>query len=455
MITMTMLLFRLPTTAAAAAAAARGTRSLSSSCAAMRHSKCSVTLLLSCKSESGSTNSSSIYTLTSSICSNRSSSNINNSSSSTRRRHLSSFSRMLDMGGAPSAMHDKSSSIKIQTSKNCKIQAICFDFEVLTTASSLTTTTETPLSSSSSQPVSTISGAVVMPDVNMIHQVASLLNVKLEGSGIKESAGAAAVVDDADDDDLSLLTGDRKISNKDNNNNSIISRTNKTAGPLAPDIRQKYANKLYQRGVEGGVASVELAKHQVQETLKKGDAAGHLAARKMVAAEPVGSSSSLTSGNRWMAQTGTGALLQYLSQRSLKLGLLPRPGLVDDKDNKRNKDEQGQRMQNFQKQLPDVTFDVMMLDRQQEDDDGSVALDDAETIVAKTTLQPELVLLVSDRDDYLKAAKEAGMVACRIRLPNARRGNVSTHYTVSSIPEVQEVVNEINGISYKAVLQGR
>lgn len=369
---------------------------------------------------------------------------------------------MLDMGGAPSAMHDKSSSIKIQTSKNCKVQAICFDFEVLT--NSLTTAAEeassstSTLSLSSPQPVTNSSGTIVQPDVNMIQQVASLLNVKLEGESgeiKKSSTGAGGGDDDNANDDLSLLLGERKKSKE----NSSRNKTSNSAGPLAPDIRQKYANKLFQRGVEGGVASVELAKYQVQETLKKGDAAGHLAARKMVASEPVGSSSSSSSsGNRWMAQTGTGALLQYLSQRSLKLGLLPRPGLVDN-DKRNNDEQQGQRMQNFQKQLPDVTFDVMMLDLQ-EQGDGSLALD-AQTIVAKTlqqlklTSQPERVLLVSDRDDYLKAAKEAGMVACRIRLPTARRGNVSTHYMVSSIPEVQEVVNEINGISYKAVLNGR
>jgi hypothetical protein len=436
-----MILLRIPTTAtAAAAAAARGTRSLAIS--------------------SSSSSSSACATI----------------SGRYSRRSLSGFSRMLDMGGAPSAMHDRSSTIKIQTSKNCKVQAICFDFEVLTSSLDAITSNDEALSSSSSSPSSSTSTPSLLsstaaaplpeqeqlkPDVNMIQQVASLLNVKLEGvttGGVKKSI---VVDDDSSDEDLSLLKGEERKKSKQ-------ASSSKNLGPLAPDIRQKYANKLFKRGVEGGVASVELAKHQVQETLKRGDAAGHLAARKMAAAEVVGSSSSSLSSsggnNRWMAQTGTGALLQYLSQRSLKLGLLPRPsstaGLAD--DNVNTIKQQGERMQNFQKQLPDVTFDVMMLDDQQ-DDAGSGGSSsnttlDAQTIVTKTLqqlhpLQPELVLLVSDRDDYLKAAKEAGMVACRLRVPNARRGNVSAHYMVSSIPEVQEVVNEINGISYKAVLK--
>ena len=39
---------------------------------------------------------------------------------------------MLDMGGAPSALHDKkNATTRINASKNCKLQAICFDFDVL------------------------------------------------------------------------------------------------------------------------------------------------------------------------------------------------------------------------------------------------------------------------------------------------------------------------------------
>jgi len=62
------------------------------------------------------------------------------------------------------------------------------------------------------------------------------------------------------------------------------------------------------------------------------------------------------------------------------------------------------------------------------------------------------ILLVSDQDSYLKAAKDMGMVTCRIRPKNAKRGNVSTTYEVETILQVENVVNEMNGISYNAVL---
>ena len=62
------------------------------------------------------------------------------------------------------------------------------------------------------------------------------------------------------------------------------------------------------------------------------------------------------------------------------------------------------------------------------------------------------IMVVSDKDDYLKAAKDLGMITCRLRPKNARRGNVTAHYNASSVPEVQDVVNDVTGISFNAVL---
>ena len=59
---------------------------------------------------------------------------------------------------------------------------------------------------------------------------------------------------------------------------------------------------------------------------------------------------------------------------------------------------------------------------------------------------------MSDQDNLLKAARDSGMITCRIRPKNARRGNISAHYTVEDVLQVQDVVNEMNGISFNAVL---
>ena len=328
-------------------------------------------------------------------------------------RQLSSYSRMMDLGGAPS---NHKTTTRINASKNCKVQAVCFDFDVLTRSIVGQEETIKEASSLLKQTKSTQADlrAPVQPNVSMVQQVAELLNVNLgETSPARQSKDQ--------EEDLSLLTGQANATPP------------KQSSSHLGDVRAKYAAKLSRKGV-AGVAGVEQAKHQVEDSLKRGDAAGHLAARKMVAAEPV--------STRWMAVTGTGALLQYLTQRSMKICLLPKPS---SKENP----EDIEQMEDFTKQLREVVFDTLVKD-------GSQPVHK----ILKSALDslhsdPLHVLLVSDRDDYMRAGKDLGMVVCRIRPANARRGNVSAHYTASSVPDVKDVVDEINGISFNAVFKGR
>ena len=142
---------------------------------------------------------------------------------------------------------------------------------------------------------------------------------------------------------------------------------------------------------------------------------------------------------KWMALTGTGALLQYVSTRSMKIALLPQPG-------NRNAEQEGQRMEEFTKQIPQVTFDVVLKEG------GEHVPGILQSLLGQIALDPLTCLVVSDRDDYLRSAKEAGMTTCRVRTHvNAPRGNTTAHYTVTTMAEVQDVVNEINGISFKAI----
>eukprot|EP00977_Amphora_coffeiformis_P016578 scaffold5169_cov172-Amphora_coffeaeformis.AAC.9 len=349
---------------------------------------------------------------------------------STSRR-MGSYSRMLDMGGAPSSMNDKNAT-RINASKNCKLQAVCFDFEVLSkytpkehppTAAPSTSSSSSTGHSASSSTTTTKLGQDVKPNVNVVQEVASLLNVDLGGMSAKKKK-------DEPDDDLSLLMGSQESPPKPTASSSI-SKNN----PFA-DIRSKYADKLAKRGVQGGLAEVELTKHQVEETLRRGDAGGHLAARKIAAANPVSRQRS------WMALTGTGALLQYLTQRSIQIALLPRPSETLNED-------EGEYMEDFKRQLHDVNFGHLLKDGRP----GAEAL--VQTVLQKLNLDPTVVLFVSDRDAYLKAAKEANFMTCRILPPNARRGNISAHFMVPDIPAVQEVVDEVNGISFNAVFKSR
>ena len=199
---------------------------------------------------------------------------------------------MLDMGGAPSAANDQSLVRTVNASKNSKLQAVAFDFQVLTRSidetkedagkrqdsGAVSDNTENDLAHSSR----------VQPDLNQIQQVASLLKVSVD-TGKKEQ---------------------------------VPSKPPKKQEPLPKtqpheDIRAKYAAKL-----KGGLAGIELAKSQIDDTLKGGDASGHLAARKIAMETAV-------SGKKWMALTGTGKILSYLTHRSIRIALLPHPQLQD------------------------------------------------------------------------------------------------------------------------------
>jgi hypothetical protein len=326
---------------------------------------------------------------------------------------------MLDLGGAPSGLNDKKTG-RINANKNCKVQAICFDFDVLTRS---VDSAEAEIKKKARELESQTSdlGKVVAPNVSAVQEFADLLQVDLPGRD------KAASRPEEEDDDLSLLTGEKtKDAEKEK-------KEKKSTAAPGSDIRAKYAAKLAKK-IEGGIAGVNLANYEKEINLKKGDAAGHMEARKIAAAEPVAS--------RWMAKTGTGALLSFLTQRSMKINLLPRPSQEIDL-------KVGERMEDFKKQLNDVSFGLLCKD-------GTLGA--ARAVVESLEslhLDPSLVMLVSDRDDYLKAAKEAGMVTCRIRPLNSPRGNISAHFSVPTVPEVEEVINEVNGISFNAVLKSR
>ena len=253
--------------------------------------------------------------------------------------------------------------------------------------------------------------ASIIPDIGRIEQVASLLNVELPGSTNKSSQSSNKPTEPPK----------FKLPNE--------------------DIRAKYAKKL-----QGGLAGIELAKHQVENALAKGDAPGHLTARK------IAMTAGNANNNKWMAMSGTGVLLSYLSHRSIKLALLPNP------TPKAESDDQLQSMNNLKKQLKDVLIDCIIdpakvvIPTNRNQNQAHQVLLEQHLLKDLSSIHPNAILVVSDKDAYLKAAKELGMLTCRVQPPNARRGNISAHFNVPTLEQVQEVVNEINGISFNAIL---
>lgn len=335
---------------------------------------------------------------------------------------------MLDLGGIPAA----STGTRMRptdASKNSRVRAIAFDFDLLIRSVEPTGEAAKEETQKSKVESRDDKGSSIAPDVGMVSQMASLLKVKLGGTAHQRD----------DMDDLSLLTGEKTSSTTGKIEEPTSSSSNTNIDVFSSvggsDIRSKYASKLRNKlDGSGGVAGIDRARQEAEAMLKGGDATGHLAARAAAVSQG-------GSDRRWMAMTGTGTLLQYVSNRSIKLALLPIPTNI-------KASQEGARMVDLTKQLPNVVFDVLHKE-------GSEVPDIVKEVSRDLQIDRVATMVVSDREDYLREAKQAGMITCRVRPnPNAPRGNVSAHYNISKIAEVQDIVNEIDGISFNAVLSG-
>jgi len=384
---------------------------------------------------------------------------------------------MLDMGGVPEA----SSNRRIDVGRNNRVKAVALDFDLITRsieaqkaradadASAAAAAAESP---STAGTASIPNSSTIRPDAGVVDKIAGLLNVQLGGETSRRRE---------EEDDLSRLTGE--MPGRTSSSSSLSSfgsateegedvgggeigssilgvlgksrstpgggqratttppraagATTSTKAPPFVDVRSKYADKL-RRKFDGGLAGVERANAEREDALSKGDAAGHVAARRIAAHTAV------PSGSKWLATTGAASLLQYLTNRSVRVALLPNPS--NDGDEGRVCAEGG-RMDDLVRQLPKVRFDAL-LKGEASDASAEAALSRCE---GEMDVPSSETMVVSDREDYLRSAKEHGMFTCRVRPPNAPRGNVSTSYTVSSVSEVEEALNDMSGISYNTV----
>mmetsp|Transcript_12641 Transcript_12641/g.18988 ORF Transcript_12641/g.18988 Transcript_12641/m.18988 type:complete len:350 (+) Transcript_12641:141-1190(+) len=337
------------------------------------------------------------------------------------------FSSMLDMGGVAPIKADTNS--RMDMGKNNKVRSIALDFDLIArniahdkeedaTAPPTSSNAGRTMTVRLSQEASTVTRKIT-PDVGMVQSIAKLLNVKLGSDGKKK--------DDFAKDDLSALESP-SVSGTLHDARTSSRAAKPVKFPPMSDVRDKYAEKINRKLDGGSLAGVDRAK--LEKSQKKGDAF-HIQARTIAAAEPV-----MKSGSKWLANTGTGNLLAYLTNRSMRIALVPKPNTKDD--------DVGDDMDSLSRQLPNVRINSMIKDGERQPNEI------LNEVLSKADGIPEIAtLVVSDRDDYLKVARDMGMYTCRVQLKNVRRGSCTTDYTVSSIAEVQDIVNDINGISFR------
>jgi len=329
---------------------------------------------------------------------------------------------MMDMGGVPSA----TAKTKLDMGKNNKIRAVALDFDLIT--KSIEThrlqeqTDKDQKEKDEAEAQASVDQVTVKPRTDVVSSIADLLGVKLGGM----SPGGQNRREDGEP------------SGKRSKEENIKDAQDALA---ANDIRIKYSKKLRHK-VDGGLAGIEVAKSKKEEMLSRGDAGGHFAARSLAAANTVS-----TSGSKWMASTGTGTLLSFLSMRSMKIALLPPTTIMTLEEQETKKQE----MESLTRQLQTVKFNLLVdgvMGSGSREDNAGLLLGN---IASELGTEPIATLVVSDQDSYLRSARDLGCYTCRVRRKNEPRGNITTDYTTETVEEVQDVVNALVGISFNTV----
>lgn len=366
-------------------------------------------------------------------------------------RRLGKISSMLEMGGvAPAGVETH-----INVGKNNRVRAVALDFHLITRSIeerrrrlALEEKEDDTGGSTNFDGAGPAALAPVQPDASLVEQMANLLNVNLGGDASKPKV----------DDDISAILGSNTKANE--TPPSAATKVPNYSSPSqydSSDIRSKYASKLRNK-IEGGVAGLERAKSEKVSSAKQGDASMHLAARELLSStEGMMPESKNTSSTRWLAATGVGKLLSFLSGRSMQIALLPLPSTQSHPQSDDDVKQTLREMEDLTKQLPHVNFDLLLPDgrRRRGRPDENSAEDVVDKVLSKMEdVTPLKFVVVSDREDYLKAARDNGMFTCRIRPNNKRRGNITTNYNVENLSDVQDVINDINGISFNSALKG-
>ena len=426
---------------------------------------------------------------------------------------LSRFASMLDLGG----IHLPTVNTRIDVSKNHKVRAIAFDFELISKSVITTAVTGEKEKEISSRTLnhSSVSNnnnnpSAILPEHlrEKIDSISQVLQFKRISSN---STMTRRREDSMMDDDITRIvrSTDPSFSSTVSSTPSTTTNTSATAATsststtaslssshVVGDIRTKYASKLRSK-VEGGIPAIENMKYQRETAMKRGDASTHLYARKEALTASSSSSSAAATSNsntKWIAtNSGTGKLLQFLHHRSMMIAFIPPLVTVPNTTSthpssssssssflqERLMDIQ-QRMKDLCQQLPQIHIDytisgleLFIKDKTTTNDDyvSSSSQEWAKHIVQyfyyqittthhdninnnNHTIHPNAIILVSERDEYLKVGKDMGMMTCRVQPlgPNSPRGNVTTHYRIQKLSQVEDVINEINGISFNTVL---
>jgi hypothetical protein len=262
----------------------------------------------------------------------------------------------------------------VHPSKNRQVQAICFDFDVLTRSVDKSEKEAAKEKSSRGAGRDTNIG-IGTPNASVVQEIATVLKVELQTARqeVKRLPTEAR-----------KMTCHRLVSHPKRRGRNTYNTIKMSKVSLS---RTFAPNGKLSKKIEGGMAGVALAKHETETN--KGDAAGHMAYRKSPPPNQL-RDDGWPSDRNW-------AFIAVLDPEVDEIALLPRPEEIDG--------EEGERMEDMKKQLFDVGFDLCKMVHWVPKHQQSLE---------SLQLDPTNVLLVSTEYDYLRAAKDCGMVTVGI-----------------------------------------
>jgi hypothetical protein len=136
--------------------------------------------------------------------------------------------------------------------------------------------------------------------------------------------------------------------------------------------------------------------------------------------------------SRWLLTPGMGTILDYVSQRTIRMGLIyPQSATATSK--------------NLLAQVGDtIRFDYLM-----EISPENTVNKNMESISTETGLACHEIMVVSPHEKTLIAAKDKGHFTCRFRFPNSLYGQCYTDFVATGALEIQDAIEELNGIALR------
>ena len=217
------------------------------------------------------------------------------------------------------------------------------------------------------------------------------------------------------------------------------------ASDSQPSVADRYAERL--RSKTGGAGAALLAAARGDRASQAEAVAAHQEAALAGGAD-VGGTAGATGGGGWNLQPGAGALLGYLDLRGMARALLPSEAAADD-------DAAAAHAAAACQKLAQPPFGhVVGLD-------GAAALrrgDEAAVRDASEALgvPPSALVVVSDADAVLNAARRAGAVGVYVKkaAPGAKARVAGAEHCVEGMDGVRDAVEEINGVSWRSAAAG-